>query len=139
MSGVALTNGCFDGYHEGHAEFLAVADAVAKEYGLKLVIAINDDASVAGLKGAGRPIRDQWTRSFMLRRAQYKNVVIFDGDVEKLVAEWRPVIIIRGYDQKIEPFLIPLLERQELHVIRLPKMADMSTTKAITVEAVYAQ
>ena len=137
--GIALTNGCFDFFHDGHAKFLAAAEVAATFHNLRLVIAINDDASVKRLKGDGRPVYDQWTRSFMLRRAQYKNVTIFDGDVGGLVARWEPVMIIRGYDQAIEPFLVPLLERRELFVLRLPKLEDMSTTKAITVEAVYAQ
>ena len=49
---VALANGCFDLIHVGHVRYLASAAAEAD----RLVVAVNDDSSVAALKGEGRPI-----------------------------------------------------------------------------------
>ena len=49
---VAFANGCFDVLHVGHTRYLAGAAAQAD----RLVVAINDDQSVKGLKGSGRPI-----------------------------------------------------------------------------------
>src|ERR671914_162804 len=49
---IALANGCFDLLHVGHVRYL---EAAAREADL-LVVAINDDASVRGLKGEGRPV-----------------------------------------------------------------------------------
>ena len=49
---IAFANGCFDVLHVGHVRYLADAAAQAD----KLIVAINDDDSVRGLKGAGRPI-----------------------------------------------------------------------------------
>ena len=49
---IAFANGCFDVLHVGHVRYLADAKAQAD----RLVVAINDDDSVKGLKGIGRPI-----------------------------------------------------------------------------------
>ena len=49
---VAFANGCFDMLHVGHTRYLAGASAEAD----RLVVAINDDQSVQGLKGSGRPV-----------------------------------------------------------------------------------
>ena len=49
---VAMANGCFDVLHVGHVRYLAGAAAEAD----RLVVAVNDDASVAALKGPGRPV-----------------------------------------------------------------------------------
>ena len=49
---VALANGCFDVLHVGHVRYLTGAAAEAD----RLVVAVNDDASVAALKGPGRPV-----------------------------------------------------------------------------------
>src|SRR5256712_11685309 len=49
---IALANGCFDLLHVGHVRYLQGAAAEAD----RLIVAVNDDASVCALKGAGRPI-----------------------------------------------------------------------------------
>ena len=49
---IALANGHFDLLHVGHLRYLQAA----KAEGDLLVVAVNDDASVAALKGAGRPV-----------------------------------------------------------------------------------
>ena len=50
---IVMTNGCFDILHAGHVDYLAEA----KRLGDRLIVAVNDDASVQRLKaGAGRSI-----------------------------------------------------------------------------------
>src|SRR6476646_2722210 len=71
---VAVANGCFDLLHVGHVRYL---QAAAKEADV-LVVAINDDRSVADLKGPGRPILSAADRAELvaaLRGVHY--VVIF--------------------------------------------------------------
>ena len=51
---IVMTNGCFDLLHAGHVEYLERARAL----GDRLVVAVNDDASVRRLKGAGRPLQE---------------------------------------------------------------------------------
>ena len=50
---VAFANGCFDLLHVGHVRYLQAAAAEAD----RLIVAVNDDRSVTGLKGEGRPDR----------------------------------------------------------------------------------
>lgn len=49
---VVMTNGCFDLLHPGHLAYLQEAKAL----GDRLIVAVNDDASVKRLKGKDRPI-----------------------------------------------------------------------------------
>src|SRR3979409_2804236 len=49
---IAFANGCFDLRHVGHVRYLQGAAGEAD----RLIVAVNDDASVASLKGPGRPI-----------------------------------------------------------------------------------
>jgi len=59
---IVLTNGCFDILHPGHVRYLQQAKAL----GDRLIILVNDDASVSRLKGPERPINDLATRAEML-------------------------------------------------------------------------
>ena len=49
---IVFTNGCFDIVHRGHCEYLYKA----RQLGDFLVVGVNSDKSVRGLKGVGRPI-----------------------------------------------------------------------------------
>src|SRR5215212_2697916 len=73
---IAFANGCFDLLHVGHARYLQGARAEAD----RLVVAVNDDRSVADLKGAGRPVLGAADRAELvaaLRSVDY--VVVFSG------------------------------------------------------------
>src|SRR5256886_8411834 len=73
---LVFTNGVFDILHVGHVRYLAEARAL----GDALVVAINSDASVRELKGAGRPLMNENERAEILaglRATSY--VTIFDG------------------------------------------------------------
>ena len=59
---VVFTNGCFDLLHPGHVSLLESARAE----GDVLVVGLNSDASVARLKGAGRPIVPEAERAEVL-------------------------------------------------------------------------
>ena len=59
---VVLTNGCFDLLHRGHISYL---EGSATQ-GDILIVAINSDASVRQLKGAGRPVNSEKDRAFAI-------------------------------------------------------------------------
>ncbi|MCH8884228.1 MAG: adenylyltransferase/cytidyltransferase family protein, partial [SAR324 cluster bacterium] len=59
---LALANGHFDLLHVGHLRYLRDARAQAD----RLVVALNDDLSVAALKGPGRPVVPAVERAGML-------------------------------------------------------------------------
>jgi rfaE bifunctional protein nucleotidyltransferase chain/domain len=93
---IAFANGCFDLLHVGHVRYLRAAAAEADV----LVVAINDDQSVAALKGAGRPILDAADRAELvaaLRGVDY--VVIFpEPTVTPLLLAIRPDVHCKGTD-----------------------------------------
>ena len=97
---VALANGCFDLLHVGHVRYLDAAAAEAD----RLIVAVNDDRSVAGLKGAGRPILPASDRAELvaaLRGVDY--VVVFgDPDVERLLLLLKPDVHCKGTDYTVE-------------------------------------
>ena len=93
---VAFANGCFDLLHAGHVRYLRGAAAEAD----RLVVAINDDASVAALKGPGRPVLPAADRAELvagLRSVDY--VVVFaDPTVERLLLLLKPDVHCKGTD-----------------------------------------
>lgn len=93
---VILTNGCFDVFHVGHVRYLRGAKAL----GGRVVVAINSDASVRRLKGAGRPAMPARERAEILAALECVDaVVIFpEPDVRALVREIRPDIHAKGTD-----------------------------------------
>ena len=97
---MALANGCFDLLHVGHVRYLQGAAAQAD----RLVVAVNDDRSVAGLKGAGRPILAAADRAELvaaLRGVDY--VVVFsDPTVERLLTLLKPDVHCKGTDYTVE-------------------------------------
>ena len=93
---VAFANGCFDLLHVGHTRYLESAAAEADV----LVVAVNDDDSVRGLKGKGRPILAGTHRAELvaaLRCVDY--VVLFpELTVGPLLEALRPDVHCKGTD-----------------------------------------
>ena len=96
----AFANGCFDLLHVGHVRYLQGAAAEAD----RLIVAVNDDESVAGLKGAGRPILRAAERAELvsgLRGVDY--VVVFsDPNVERLLITLKPDVHCKGTDYTVD-------------------------------------
>ena len=95
---VAFTNGCFDILHLGHLEILTKS----KEFGDRLIVAVNSDESVRKLKGEKRPINDFQTRSNMLASFSFVDYVVeFSDDTpKKLIQIIKPDFLIKGGDYK---------------------------------------
>ena len=97
---IACANGCFDLLHVGHVRYLQGAAAEAD----RLVVAVNDDRSVAALKGSGRPIQPATDRAELvgaLRGVDY--VVVFDDPtVERLLMKLEPDVHCKGTDYTVE-------------------------------------
>ncbi len=97
---IALANGCFDLLHVGHVRYLQGAATEAD----RLIVAVNDDASVRSLKGPGRPVlaaRDRAELVAALRGVDY--VVIFgDPDVNRLLGVFKPDVHCKGTDYTVE-------------------------------------
>lgn len=97
---VVMTNGCFDILHAGHVSYL---EAAAK-LGDRLIVAVNDDASVSRLKGPGRPVNNVQRRMAVLAGLGAVDwVVPFSEDTpQRLIARLLPDILVKGGDYKIE-------------------------------------
>lgn len=97
---IVFTNGCFDILHPGHIDYLTKAH----EMGDLLIIGLNEDASIARLKGADRPINNVGDRITMLSALSCVDyIVTFEEDTPlKLITELKPDILVKGDDYKIE-------------------------------------
>lgn len=93
---VAFANGHFDLLHVGHLRYLRAARAEAD----LLVVALNDDASVARLKGPGRPIVPAAERAELVAALEPVDfAVVFAGDSPApLLARLRPDVHCKGPD-----------------------------------------
>jgi D-beta-D-heptose 7-phosphate kinase/D-beta-D-heptose 1-phosphate adenosyltransferase len=93
---VGLANGCFDLLHPGHLALIAQARAACD----RLIVAVNSDASVCRLKGAGRPIQTQEARCAVLAAlADVDLVVLFGEDTPlALIDTLRPDLLVKGAD-----------------------------------------
>jgi D-beta-D-heptose 7-phosphate kinase/D-beta-D-heptose 1-phosphate adenosyltransferase len=93
---VVFTNGCFDLLHIGHITLLEQA----RRFGDRLIVAINSDESVRGLKGPTRPIVGEQERGRVLAALAAVDAVVVFGEptpLEVIVAT-RPDVIVKGGD-----------------------------------------
>jgi rfaE bifunctional protein nucleotidyltransferase chain/domain len=97
---IALANGVFDLLHVGHIRYLEGAKAEAD----RLIVAVNDDASVRALKGEGRPVMGQADRAELiaaLRAVDY--VLVFSGrTVTDVLLRYKPDVHCKGTDYTVE-------------------------------------
>jgi rfaE bifunctional protein nucleotidyltransferase chain/domain len=97
---VVLTNGCFDLLHVGHVRYLYSAAAE----GDLLVVAVNSDAGVRGLKGPGRPIQPELERAELLAALEPVDyVTLFDEPtVVEVIRALKPDVHCKGTDYTVE-------------------------------------
>jgi rfaE bifunctional protein nucleotidyltransferase chain/domain/rfaE bifunctional protein kinase chain/domain len=127
---VVATSGCFDLLHAGHVRMLRAARAL----GDRLVVCLNDDDSVARLKGPARPIVPVEERAeVLLALDSVDDVLVFSEDTpERVLADVRPDIFTKGADYTIEQ--LPeagLLASWGGETVILPYEAGRSTTELI--------
>lgn len=97
---VVMTNGCFDILHAGHVQYLEEA----RKLGDRLIVAVNDDASVRKLKGEGRPINSLEQRMAVMAALKSVDwVVPFSEDTpERLICRVKPNVLVKGGDYRPE-------------------------------------
>jgi D-beta-D-heptose 7-phosphate kinase/D-beta-D-heptose 1-phosphate adenosyltransferase len=97
---IGFTNGCFDLVHPGHADLLAFARAGCD----RLVVALNDDASVRRLKGPSRPVQPLLSRAAVLAAMAAVDLVVpFAEDTPlALIEAIRPDLLVKGADYREE-------------------------------------
>lgn len=97
---VVFTNGCFDIVHLGHLDYLEKARAL----GHKLVVGLNNDASIKRLKGDTRPIIPEIARARLLAALGFVDaVVLFSDDTPLLLIQTLlPHILTKGNDYSVD-------------------------------------
>ena len=93
---IVFTNGCFDILHAGHVMYLAEA----RRLGDRVIVAVNDDASVSRLKGSHRPINTLLDRMNVLAGLRSVDwVILFREDTpERIIRALSPDVLVKGGD-----------------------------------------
>jgi D-beta-D-heptose 7-phosphate kinase/D-beta-D-heptose 1-phosphate adenosyltransferase len=127
---VVFTNGCFDLLHPGHVEYLQAA----RHLGELLVVGLNSDRSVRGLKGPTRPIIGQRDRARMLAALEAVDfVTVFDEDTPaELVRAVQPDVLVKGEDYRGREVVgRDTVEARGGRVVLIPLKEGFSTTRII--------
>ena len=128
---LAFANGGFDLLHVGHVRYLEAARREAD----RLIVAVNDDRSIQGLKGPARPVLPEADRAELvaaLRAVDY--VVIFsEPTVTPLLELLRPEVHCKGTDYTVDT--VPERETVRAYGGRIAIVGDPkdhSTTDVLT-------
>ncbi|MEV4656216.1 PfkB family carbohydrate kinase [Micromonospora sp. NPDC049301] len=132
---VVATGGCFDLLHAGHVATLQAA----RQLGDCLIVCLNSDASVAGLKGPDRPVMSEGDRGRLLAALSCVDaVMIFDEPTPDAALSWlRPDIWAKGGDYATgggDAATLPeaeVLRRWGGHTVVVPYLDGRSTTDMI--------
>ncbi|GGR13137.1 hypothetical protein GCM10010168_33650 [Actinoplanes ianthinogenes] len=129
---VVATGGCFDLLHTGHLATLRAARGL----GDCLIVCLNSDESVRGLKGPDRPLTAQADRARLLAALDCVDaVVIFDEPTPEAVLSWlRPDVWVKGGDYADGGPSLPeadLVKRWDGQTVIVPYLDGRSTTETI--------
>lgn len=127
---VGFTNGCFDILHKGHVAYLNQA----RSWCDRLIVGVNDDASVRRLKGESRPVNDLESRAVVLAGLGAVDLVVpFEADTPiELIELARPDVLIKGADYAEDQVVGAAQVRGWGGEVRLAQIVDgYSTTAAL--------
>lgn len=127
---MVFTNGCFDLLHPGHVQYLEQA----RSLGDRLVVAINDDASVRAIKGPGRPVQPEEERAELLSALAAVDLVTFfnEPDPHNIIQELLPDILVKGADWPVNEIIgRDIVESAGGQVEQVPFEPGYSTTRLI--------
>lgn len=127
---VVFTNGCFDLLHVGHVRSLEQA----RSLGDRLVVAVNGDASVRSLKGAGRPVVPVRQRMEVLAALACVDWVIpFRGATPiAAIRALRPDILAKGGDWALDEIVGRVeVEGWGGRVVRLREIRGVRTSEIV--------
>ncbi|MHA7238418.1 PfkB family carbohydrate kinase [Arthrobacter sp. TMS1-12-1] len=125
---VVATGGCFDLLHAGHARTLAAA----RRLGDCLIVCLNSDESVRGLKGEHRPIIRQEDRAELLSALGCVDAVLIfsESTPENAISRLQPDIWVKGGDYAAEDLPeAALVSSWGGRTVTVPYIPARSTTK----------
>lgn len=126
---IVMTGGCFDILHAGHVAYLEQA----KRLGDRLVVAVNDDASVSQLKGAGRPVNNLKKRMAVLAGLSAVDWIVPFHDLtpERLIKSILPDIWAKGGDYQLKDLPEAKIVKAYGGQVKLIAMVDGCSTSNI--------
>jgi D-beta-D-heptose 7-phosphate kinase/D-beta-D-heptose 1-phosphate adenosyltransferase len=97
---IVFTNGCFDVIHAGHIKLLKSA----KTHGDLLIVGLNNDKSIATLKGENRPYHSMRDRINVLEQMEcVDHIVTFSATTPlELIKKIKPNVLIKGGEYQLE-------------------------------------
>lgn len=127
---IVFTNGCFDILHLGHVRYLREA----KKLGDILIIGLNSDDSVKGLKGDSRPYVSELERAEVLASLEFVDYVTIFSELrpDNLIKIIKPDVHVKGGDYKVSQ--LPerkLVQSLKGKVVVIPPIKGRSTTNII--------
>ncbi len=125
---MVATGGCFDLLHAGHIATLQAA----RRLGDCLIVCLNSDSSVRGLKGPDRPLVGEDDRRRLLAALDCVDaVVVFSESTPEAVLTWlRPDVWVKGGDYT-DPPEAELVRRWGGRCVIVPYLDGRSTTRMI--------
>ena len=126
------TNGCFDLLHAGHVNYLEAA----RNQGDLLLVGVNSDDSVRGLKGEGRPLNPEMDRAVVVAALEAVAAVCIFPELRatRFLAIAQPDIYVKGGDYTVES--LDAEERQTVEkaggrIVILPLTPGKSTSRLV--------
>jgi rfaE bifunctional protein nucleotidyltransferase chain/domain len=129
---LVVTNGCFDLLHLGHVSYLEAA----RQNGDALLVGINSDSAVRGLKGEGRPVNNEEDRALVVAALESVNFVSVFPDVRAtdFLALAKPDIYVKGGDYTLETLNKEeriTVEKNGGRIVLIPFVPGKSTTSVL--------
>lgn len=127
---IVFTNGCFDIIHPGHIYLFKEA----RSLGDILVVGINSDDSIRGIKGDNRPLTHQGERAEILAAIEYVDYIIIfeETDPSRVINLIRPDILVKGADWPEDGIVgRETVESYGGRVARIELLAGYSTSRII--------
>lgn len=133
---IGFTNGCFDILHAGHTTYLAAARGECD----RLIVGLNNDASVRLLKGEGRPVNGEDSRAVVLGALACVDMVVLfgaekegaDNTANEILKMLKPDVYFKGGDYKENEIPeAPTVKAYGGQVHIMPEVEGQSTTNTI--------
>ncbi len=127
---LVFTNGCFDLLHAGHVSLLEEAATL----GDRLIVAINNDASVRRNKGSNRPIQPLQYRQQVLAGLECVDWVVpfAQKTPRQLIDEIRPDVLVKGADYQPDEIVgADTVTADGGKVVVLPLLEGYSTSELV--------
>ncbi len=127
---LVFTNGCFDILHAGHVSYLIKA----KSLGDYLVLGLNSDSSVSGIKGPERPLVPENQRALVLAALECIDYIVFFDEPTplELIEAVKPHVLVKGADYEEKDIVgADFVKQNNGTVERIEFTHNISTTDII--------